>query len=61
MLLVVIAALCAALVVQQRRAAVREVELQARLVMSELGLAKMAINRELEKLASEFKDNADRK
>ena len=58
MLVIIIAAFAVALVVQARRAALRGVELEARLSLSELALAEMAVmNREIEKRAIEIKNN----
>ncbi len=60
MLLIVIAALCTALVVQQYRASRRVVELEARLAMAELAIAQVAvIERTKAKNASKTDDRND--
>jgi hypothetical protein len=58
MLLIIIAAFAVALVVQARRAALRGLEMEARLSLSQLALAEIAVmNREMEKRAIEIKNN----
>jgi hypothetical protein len=60
MLLIVIAALCTALVVQQYRASRRTVELEARLAMAQLAIAEVAvIERTKARKASKTNDRND--